>query len=65
MDMTIITGLASLFGCACMFLVCAAQVRELLAAVRPAPAIPHPWETPNHVQSARPSYRSSRAAVLA
>jgi len=42
-DITIITGLASLFGCLCMALVCAAQMAELFAAARPA-AAPHPWE---------------------
>lgn len=42
-DITIITGLASLFGCLCMALVCAAQISELFAAARPA-AAPRPWE---------------------
>lgn len=41
-DITIITGLASLMGCICMALVCAAQVAELFAAARPAAA--HPWD---------------------
>ncbi len=41
MDLTIITGLASLFGCACMFCVCTAQVKTLLAASRPV--APQPW----------------------
>ena len=42
-DITIITGLASLFGCLCMALVCAAQMAELFAAACPATA-QHPWE---------------------
>jgi hypothetical protein len=43
-SITIITGLASLFGCLCMALVCAAQLAELFAAARPAAQ--HPWELP-------------------
>lgn len=42
-DITIITGLASLTGCLCMALVCAAQVAELFAAARPA-AAPRSWD---------------------
>jgi hypothetical protein len=41
-DITIITGLASIFGCLCMALVCAAQVAELFAAAQPADI--RPWE---------------------
>jgi hypothetical protein len=41
-DITIITGLASLMGCLCMALVCAAQIAELFAAARPAAA--QPWD---------------------
>lgn len=42
-DITIITGLASIFGCLCMALVCAAQISELFAAARPT-AAPRAWE---------------------
>jgi hypothetical protein len=34
MDMNIVIGLASMVGCAGMFLVCVAQVREILEAAR-------------------------------
>lgn len=43
----LITGLASLFGCLCMALVCAAQLAELFAFARPAQAAEpayRPWE---------------------
>lgn len=43
-SITLITGLASLFGCLCMAAVCAAQMKELFAAARPAAQ--HPWELP-------------------
>jgi hypothetical protein len=43
-SITIITGLASLFGCLCMALVCTVQMVELFAAARPA--APRPWELP-------------------
>ncbi len=54
-DITIITGLASLFGCLCMALVCAAQIAELFAAARPAAAIEQPWEMNVRAQSAPPA----------
>lgn len=34
-SITIITGLASLCGCLCMALVCAAQIAQIFAAARP------------------------------
>lgn len=43
-SITIITGLASLFGCLCMAAVCAAQMKELFAAARPLKD--QPWEMP-------------------
>ena len=54
MDMTIITGLASLCGCLAMFFVCAAQVQALLAP-RAAASTAHPWESNTPVQYARPA----------
>jgi hypothetical protein len=46
-SLIIITGLASLAGCFCMALVCAAQLGELFATVYPAKAAEpawRPWE---------------------
>ncbi len=54
-NITIITGLASLFGCLCMALVCAAQMAELFAATRPA-ATQHPWELDFAATPARPVF---------
>jgi len=54
-DITIITGLASLFGCLCMALVCAAQIAELFAAARPANAIEQPWDMNIRAQSVPPA----------
>ena len=59
-DITIITGLASLFGCVCMALVCAEQIAELFAAARPATRLEQPWEIPAHAtRPARGSWNSS------
>jgi len=52
-DITLITGLASMFGCLCMALVCAAQISELFAAVQPAEA--RPWEM-DFAPAARPVF---------
>jgi hypothetical protein len=56
-DITIITGLASIMGCLCMLFVCAAQVQELFAAARPAPA-PRPWDMDFASALARPVFAS-------
>lgn len=38
-------GLVSLFACLCMALVCAAQLAQIAAVLRPARAAPvRPWE---------------------
>jgi hypothetical protein len=64
-DITIFTGLASLFGCLCMALVCAAQIAELFAAARPADATEQPWEMNIRAQSVPPSLGSwSTSAYL-
>jgi hypothetical protein len=58
-DITIITGLASLLGCLCMALVCAAQIAELFAAARPSPPSEQPWEMNIRAWPARGSWNSS------
>jgi len=66
-DITIITGLASLFGCLCMALVCAAQIAELFAATKPA-AAPRPWDmdfTPAKTRQMFATYEPGLAATCA
>jgi hypothetical protein len=57
-DITIITGLASLFGCVCMALVCAEQIAELFAAARPAVHVEQPWEMPSRGSWSNSAYAS-------
>jgi hypothetical protein len=57
-DITIITGLASLFGCLCMALVCATQIAELFAAARPGAPIEQPWEMNIRAWPARGSWNT-------
>jgi predicted lipid-binding transport protein (Tim44 family) len=56
-DITLITGLASLFGCLCMAAVCATQLKEIFTAARPARA--QPW-TPDF---AAQSMRTARVVI--
>lgn len=60
---TLITGLASLFGCFCMALVCAAQLAALFAALRPVRA--QPWENGNRAQPAPPARGSWNTSAFA
>lgn len=61
-SITIITGLASLFGCLCMAFVCAAQLAELAAAARPLKR--QPWERCSRAQPARPAHENWNTSVL-
>jgi hypothetical protein len=58
-DITIITGLASLFGCLCMALVCGAQIAELFAAARPSTSVEQPWEMNTRARPTRGSWNTS------
>lgn len=46
MDGQLIIALASLLGCLCMALACAAHLTAMVEAVRPAQTEPQPWDLP-------------------
>ncbi len=65
LDGTIVTGLLSLAGCVCMLLVCAVQVRALLAAVQRSGVKTYPWEMNSLSQSARSAHDTSYTSAPA
>jgi|GEM_PF-5032197 hypothetical protein len=56
LDGTVVTGLLSLAGCICMLLVCAAQMRALLAAMQHSGVKTYPWDMNSLSQSARSAH---------
>ena len=50
--MNIIIGLASMTGCAGMFLVCAMQLQEMWVAARALAPAPQPWQVASRTRLA-------------
>ncbi len=58
-DITLITGLASMFGCLCLFFVCAAQVAVLFTTARQTGAIGQAWDMPQPARAVPVAWTSA------